>query len=478
MRTELVSLDAVEIAELIHTGQVSCVDVMTEFLDRIDRLNPSVNAIVGMADRAESMRAAEMRDRELARGRSRGWMHGLPIAVKDLSAAKGLLWTEGSPLFADRVAGQDDLIVRRMKAEGAIVVGKTNTPEFGLGSQTYNTVYGTTRNPYDTTRTPGGSSGGAAAALALRMLPVADGSDNMGSLRNPAAFTNVLGFRPSWGRVPHEGFQPQLSTAGPMGRAVADIAALLATLAGQDRGSALCLDGRLTLDGEDVGGTRIPRVPARDFTGTRIGWVGDYDGYLITEPGVLDVCRGALDALERLGCVVQDVAPVFPMSRVWETYLVCRWWGVLGRRDLLSVREHLKPELLWELEHATQLRLSDVDAAVEARAHWYLAVCELFERVDFVVAPSAQVFPFDAATHWPRSIAGRTMDTYHRWMETVVPWTLAGVPVMGMPAGFDARGLPMGVQLIGPPRADLAVLQLAQAYERATHWVRDRPPPA
>ncbi|TCO54740.1 amidase [Actinocrispum wychmicini] len=468
---DIVHLDALELSALIKTGQVSCVEVMRAYLDHIDRVNPQVNAIVGMLDRAELDRQARQRDQQLADGQYLGWMHGFPLAVKDLVSVAGLLWTQGSPLFADRIGEQDDLIARRMRAAGAIMVGKTNSPEFGLGSQTYNPVFGTTLNPYDPTRTAGGSSGGTAAALALRMLPVADGSDYGGSLRNPAAFTNVLGFRPSWGRVPRADFLPQLGTAGPMGRTVADVAALLEVLAGPDPSVPLSLDA-------DPAVFRPP-LPARDFTGTRIAWVGDFDGHLATEPGVLDLCRTTFSAFESVGCVVEEALPAFPMDRVWHAFQVWRWWNTLWMRELYddeATRGALKPELVWEIERGIELTVADISAAVDTRLAWYQALEAMFERYDFILAPSAQVFPFDAKVPWPSEVDGRPMDTYHRWMETVAPWSLAGVPVMGMPAGFDPRGLPMGVQLVGRPRDDLGVLQLAQAYEQCTQWVRDHPP--
>jgi amidase len=399
-------------------------------------------------------------------------LHGLPFAVKDLAAAKGLLWTEGSPVYAQRVADVDELYVRRVKDAGAIVVGKTNVPEFGLGSQTYNPVYGATATPYDTERTAGGSSGGAAAALALRLLPVADGSDYLGSLRNPAAFCNVLGFRPSFGRVPTPGFVAHPSVVGPMGRTVDDVAALLNVLAGAHDSAPLSL-----------GAETLAPLPAheRGWRGTRIAWVGDFGGYLATEAGLLDVCRTALQVFADLGCEVREAVPEYPPEQVWSTVLTWRRWSVLQRHNLYAdpvTRAQLKPEIVWEIEHGLRLSALDVARVETARIDWYNAVLRFLDTYDFVVAPSAQVFPFPLTTHWPSEIDGRPMDSYHRWMETVAPWSMTGLPVLGMPAGFDGRGLPAGVQLVGRPRADIEVLQLAKAYEQRTNWVRDHPPPA
>jgi amidase len=457
---------AVELADRIRRRQVSCVEVMGAYLDRIAALNPRVNAIVAMRDPDELMRAAAARDDQLARGEYLGWLHGFPFAVKDLAAAEGLLWTEGSPIYADRVADVDDLFVRRIKEAGAIVVGKTNVPEFGLGSQTYNRVYGPTATPYDTARTAGGSSGGAAAALALRLLPVADGSDYLGSLRNPAAFCNVLGFRPSFGRVPVPGFVAHPSVVGPMGRTVDDVAALLGVLAGADDSAPLSIDATTP-------------VEERDWRGTRIAWVGDFGGHLATEPGLLDVCRKALTAFESLGCRVEEAVPDYPPERIWSAVLTWRWWSVLKRHDLYAdpvTRAELKPEVVWEIEHGLTLSALDVARVEVARIEWYDAALRFLDTYDFIVAPSTQVFPFEHATHWPAEIDGRPMDSYHRWMETVAPWSMTGLPILGMPAGFDDRGLPAGIQLVGRPRADADVLSLAKAYEGATNWVRDRPP--
>lgn len=461
---------AVELSGLIHRREVSCVDVMIAHLAQIERYNPVVNAIVGLRDREGLLAEAGARDEELSAGHSRGWMHGFPHAIKDLAAAKGLPYTSGSPIFAHRIAQTDDLIVRRIRAAGAIIIGKTNTPEFGLGSQTYNSVWGTTATPYDLSRTAGGSSGGGAAALAARMVPVADGSDNMGSLRNPPAFNNVVGFRPSWGRIPEPGFIPYGEVSGPMGRTTGDVARLLATMAGPDPSSPLGID-------EDPAFLAIDLD--RGFRGTRIAWVGDWDKYLAMEPGVLTLCESAIATFERLGCHVELALPNFPPQDIWESYLTWRSWGNLRHVDLYedrATRELMKPELIWEIERGLGLNAVDLTRAANTREAWYAAVVQMFAAYDYVLAPSTQVFPFDKSVHWPATIDGRPMDTYHRWMETVAPWTMTGHPVAALPAGFDARGLPTGIQVIGRRHADHAVLQLALAYEQASPWTHRMPP--
>ncbi|MEO7079614.1 MAG: amidase [Rhodococcus sp. (in: high G+C Gram-positive bacteria)] len=470
--SDLVMRDALELSGMIKRREVSCVETMTTYLDHIELHNGTVNAIIALRDREELLDEAKVRDRQLADGHYLGWMHGFPHAVKDLSAVEGLPFTSGSPIFADRVADTDDLFVKRIKSAGAIIVGKTNTPEFGFGSQTYNPVWGTTVSPYDTSRTAGGSSGGAAASLALRMLPVADGTDYMGSLRNPAAFNNVVGFRPSWGRIPESGFIAQGAVSGPMGRSVADVAHLLSTMAGPDANAPLGID-------EDP--EIFTRSLERNFRGARIAWVGDWDGYLATEPGVLDICESSFETFRQIGCTVESALPDYKPEDIWELFLKWRWWAQLGMVDLYDdprTRALMKPEMLWEMENAVTLSALDVTKAAAARNSWQTSLTKMFETYDFILAPSAQVFPFDKDTHWPESIAGRPMDTYHRWMETVVPWTMTGVPVAAMPVGFDPRGLPMGVQIIGRHGADRAVLQLAYAYEQATQWVRSVLPPA
>jgi amidase len=463
---ELVELGAVELAGRIAAREVSCVEVMATYLDRIDALNPQVNAIIARPDRAEPMAEAGDRDRAIEEGPV-GPLHGLPFAVKDLAEVAGQPWTAGSPVHRDRIGAVDDPFVARIRAAGAIFIGRTNVPELGLGSQSYNPVWGTTTNPYDPGRTAGGSSGGAAAALAMRMLPVADGSDYLGSLRNPAAFCNVLGFRPSRGRVPKRGFVAQLSESGPMGRSVADIALLLSVMAGPDPAAPLARTDELDLTGLE---------PA-DLRGARVGWVGDLGGRLATEPGILELGRAAADALGGLGAEVVELVPEFDFDRLWEALLVWRQWGMAESAPLLA-DGRIKAEARWEIEQGLALTTTRIADAMVVRQAWYDAVRELFDGFDALVAPSAQVFPFPADVHWPAEVGGRPMDSYHRWMETVAPWSMAGVPVLGMPAGFDPRGLPTGVQLIGAPGADRRVLEIGLAYERATGWVERVPPSA
>jgi amidase len=475
---DLTAIPAAELSAAIHARTVSCREVVTAHYDRIAARNPALHALVAVRDRDDALAEAAVCDDELVAGRSRGWMHGFPHAVKDLTDAAGLPTTMGSRLFADRIAAGDSLLVQRMRAAGCLVIAKSNVPEFGLGSHTFNDVYGVTRNPFDPTRTAGGSSGGAAVALATGMVPVADGSDYMGSLRNPAGWCDVVGFRPSQGRVPSypstDAYLAQLATDGPMGRNALDVALLLGTQAGADPRAPLALPGRL--DGLD-GVAAARRTLAGDPSGVRIGWLSDLDGHLATEPGILAVCQAALARLGALGARVEPARFGLPPEQVWEAWLV--WRALLVSATLSSAvrtasdRALVKPEALWELDRGVALTGAAIAAASAVRTAFFRDTLRLFDAVDVLALPSAQVWPFPVEQRWPDRIGGRAMDTYHRWMEVASYATFAGLPAISVPAGFDERGLPMGLQLIGRPGADVEVLRLAHAYD----GVRPQRPP-
>jgi amidase len=470
---ELTALTASQLSAAIRQGHTSCAEVMQAYLSHIHRHNPVYNAVVSMVDDEYALAQARSADQALARSDYWGWMHGMPHAVKDLASANGLHVCWGSPLYANFVATEDELHISRIRAQGAIFIGKTNTPEFGLGSQSYNPVHGVTGCAYNPKLTSGGSSGGAACGLATHMLPVADGSDMMGSLRNPGAFNNVVGFRPSQGRVPSvpsdDLFYMQLSTDGPMGRNVEDTIRLLGTMSGFDPRSPLSRAD--TLPGYDS------HIPA-ELKGYRIGWMGDYNGYLPTEPGLLELCRTALNGLEQAGVVVEECQPDYDMGRLWQTWLTFRHWSMGGDLKLYDnpeTRRQLKPELVWEIEGSFAMPAARVHDAAVARADWYRSLLVLFDSYDILALPTAQVFPFPKEIHWPGSIAGKQMDTYHRWMEVVIGGTLAGLPVVNLPAGFDSTGRPMGMQFIGRMGQDQRVLEFAMSYERVTDYLQRRP---
>jgi len=467
-------LDATTLADAIRRRQVSCVEVMTAYLAHIEKLNPRVNAIVALQDRAALLAQSEARDRQLARGELPGPLHGLPLAVKDLMPVKGIRMTMGSPILKDFIPDADAIMVERLRKAGAVFIGKTNTPEFGLGSHTYNPVYGITRNAYDQSRSAGGSSGGAAVALALRMLPVADGSDYGGSLRNPAGWNNVFGFRTSFGLVPTEaldGWLPSMGVVGPMARNVPDLAMLLSIQAGYDARAPLSMSGD--------GGVFQRRLEA-DPKGKRIAWSGDFRGYLPFEPGVLEVCKSALKVFESLGCIVEEAQPDYSIDAVWRAWLKLRAWqaggALLAYYNDPARRALLKPEAVFEVESGLKLTAFDISAASTVRTQWYQAVRRFFGKYDYFIVPTAQLFPFDADLHWPQQIAGTQMHTYHEWMKCVLPITMSGCPALAAPAGFSDRGLPMGIQIVGPNHAELACLQLAYAYDTATNWSARRLP--
>ncbi|CUA88057.1 Asp-tRNAAsn/Glu-tRNAGln amidotransferase A subunit or related amidase [Chelatococcus sambhunathii] len=464
---ELCRLDAGTLARLVKRRDVSAREVIGAFLDHIAAINPTYNAIVSLRPRADILAEADAADAALARGEAAGPLHGLPQAIKDLAPTKGLTTTFGSPLFADFVPPADAIAVARMRAAGAIIIGKTNTPEFGLGSHTYNPVFGATRNAYAPARTAGGSSGGAAVALATRMLPVADGSDFGGSLRNPAAYNNIFGFRPSQGRVPSlpapEGFFTQLGTEGPMARNAADLARLLSVQAGHDPRAPLSLDG----SGHDY-----EAALDTDLKGKRIAWLGDLSGHLAMEDGILALCEGGLRLSADAGLVVEPHVPAFDFEALWQAFVALRHFMVGGKLKALyddpEKREKLKFAVRWEIEGGQRLSAYALYEASTVRSAWYASVLRLFEHFDYLALPTAQVFPFPLEEEWPQTIAGRTMDSYHRWMEVVAPVTLSGCPAVSVPVGFNAAGLPMGMQLVGRPRDDLSVLQLVRAYEQVS----------
>jgi amidase len=472
--SDIIDMDALALSRAIQTKQLSCVEVMNATLDRIEELNPKVNAIVSLQDRGSLVQQAKTRDEQLARGEYLGWMHGFPHAVKDLAATKGIRTTQGSRIFKDFVPTADAIMVERLRRAGAIIIGKTNTPEFGLGSNTYNDVFGKTLNAYDQSKTSGGSSGGAGVALALHMLPVADGSDHGGSLRNPAAFNNVFGFRTSYGRVPAQGldmFYAWMGVQGPMARTVPDLAMLLSVQAGYD--------ARMPLSNRQDPAQFTQNLKL-DFKGTRIAWSGDFGGLIPFEPGVLELCQSALKSFEALGCTVERAWPDYPTERIFPTWRKLRAWQAgTALKDYYNdpaKRALMKQEAQFEVESGQKLSAFEVYDASAARTAWYQAVRTFFEKYDYFVLPAGQVFPFDATLDWPKSIAGKTMDTYHRWMEVMIPVTMAAATAIAVPAGFNTNGLPMGLQIMGPNHGEFALLQLAHAYDEATGWVKKRPP--
>ncbi len=459
----LSTVSAASLLSDLRSGALSAETLMQETLARIAEVNPKINAIVALREADDLLAEARKSDGS----ESRGPLHGLPIAIKDLMDVKGIVSSHGSPKFANFVPEKDDLVAARMRAAGAILIGKTNTPEFGLGSHTFNPVYGATGNPYAPELSCGGSSGGAAAALATGMLALADGSDMMGSLRNPAGWCNVYGFRPSFGRVPSEpigdNFLHQLATLGPMARSPADIAILLDVMSGPDP--------RLPHRADNT-----PAAPLKPLyiKGMRIGWLGDWGGAFPTEPGILDLSREALAVFEKLGATVEEVAPPFSADALWESWIDLRSWSVAAGLQLLE-REVLKDTAIWELDRGLTMSAMEVHRASVIRSDWFKAAATLFEQYDALVLPTAQVWPFDVNKPYPTEINGIAMDTYHRWMQVVTPVSLLGLPALAVPAGFGDSGLPAGIQIFGPRDSDLKILGMGETYHETTGWPGKRP---
>jgi amidase len=465
---ELCFRTATDLAAAVRRREISAREVVTAHLEQIERVDPSVNAIVTLvADRALEEAAAA--DDRLASGAEPGPLHGLPVAHKDLHDTAGIRTTYGSPLFADHIPGRDHLVVERLRSAGAITIGKTNVPELGMGSHTVNPVFGATRNPYDLSRSAGGSSGGAGAALACGMQPIADGSDTGGSLRNPASFNNVVGLRPSPGRVPSwpdKAPWGQLSVKGPMARTVADVALTLSVLAGPDPRSPLALE---TPGAAFTGGLDS------DVRGLRVAWSPDLGGSVPVDPEVRHVVRDAVEVFAALGCEVEETCP--DLSGADEAFLIQRAWQMeLAYGPLLDEhRQRMSPDVVWNIEEGRKLAGPDLGRAQLLQAQLFHRVREFFQTYDLLLLPVSQVAPFDVELAHPARVDGTRMETYLDWMRSAYLITMTGCPALSVPAGFTPAGLPVGVQVVGPHRRDLSVLRAGYAFEQATLVGERRP---
>ena len=460
---------AVDLAGRIARRELSAREVMTAHLRQIERLNPTVNAIVSGLAPEQALALADEADRALAAGEAVGPLHGLPIAFKDNNDAVGFPTTYGSPLFVDNVVKRDALVVARLKRAGALGIGKTNVPEFGLGSHTFNPVFGATRNPYDLTKSAGGSSGGAGAALACGMLPIADGSDMGGSLRNPGNFNNVVGFRPSPGVVPAwPAAAPWigLSVKGPLARTVADVALLLSVMAGGDPRDQAALD---------LAPDHFTRPLARDFRGVRVAWCPDLNG-LPLDPRVRTVLDAQRRVFDDLGCVVEEATP--DLADADRIFLDLRaFLEASAHADLLRQhRDRIKPEAVWNIEEGLKLSAVDVGRAMARQAALYERVRRFMEDYEYLLCAVNQVPPFPLEWRYPTEIAGVPMEHYIAWMKSAYWITVTRLPAISVPCGFTPDGLPVGIQLVGRFRADFDVLQLAYAFEGATRVGERRPP--
>ena len=457
MTSDICQLSAVELARLIRAKGLSAREVVGAHLAQIERVNPGVNAIVTLvADQA--LERARLADEAFARGDAVGPLHGLPIAHKDLQPTQGIRTTFGSPIYRDFVPAEDSLLVERLRHAGAIVVGKTNTPEFGAGSQTFNPVFGSTLNPYDRTKTCGGSSGGAAVALATGMLPIADGSDMGGSLRNPASFCNIVGLRPSPGRVPTwptATAWSTLSVDGPMGRSVADVALLLSAMAGPDARSPISLSDS---------GSVFAAPLDRGFKGVRIAWWKNLGGVPV-DRRVRDVVNAQRSVFESHGCIVDDAEPDFTdFDPVFKTVRALAFvTGVAPR--VAGHREQVKETILWEIDRGERLTAAEIAWAETKRSELYDRMRRFMKRYDFFVLPSTQVPPFDVNRPYVTEIDGVAMETYIDWMKSCYYISLVGNPAISVPCGFTPEALPVGLQIVGRHRDDWGLLQMAHAFE-------------
>jgi amidase len=466
--TAVADLPATEQAALLRAGAVSAAEVVREHLGRIEQCNGAVNAVVTVVPERALAAAAEA-DRRRAAGEPLPPLHGLPIAHKDLVDTAGVRTTYGSPSFADHVPAADELLVSRIRAAGAIMVGKTNTPEWGAGSHTFNPIFGPTRNPWDTSRSAGGSSGGAAAALACRMVALADGSDLGGSLRNPAAWNGVIGLRPTPGVVPSwPSDSPWLpfSVDGPMARTAADVALLLRAMAGPDpraplsqRAASLDLDGPLDAD----------------LRGRRVAWSRSLGGLPI-DPAVAAALEPAVAGLTDLGLdVTEDEPDLAGADAAFETWRAFGYALSLGELyDTDAGR--MKATVRWNVERGRALTVSDLTTATRLHAELHARALAFFERYDYLACPVTQVEPFPVEMEYPDVVAGVPMGSYLEWMRVCSRISVTGCPAISIPAGMSANGLPAGLQLVARPFAERALLEAAYAIDARTGYSRLVPP--
>ncbi len=458
-------------ASLLRTRQISARELMAAHLEQIKRVNSKINAIVAKLDDDKCLSLADAADQRIASGEKVGPLHGLPIAFKDLEAAVGFPCTQGSPIFRKEMPAEDTVLVERLRKAGALAIGKTNVPEFGMGSHTYNKVYGTTLNPYDVAKSAGGSSGGAGAALAAGLLPLADGSDLGGSLRNPANFNNIVALRPTVGLVPSAPnplpFLP-FTVKGPMARSVSDAAILLSVMAGADPRDPGCYPSDPLVFDKPLD------CSLRDL---RVAWCPDLGG-LPLDRRVRSVLEKQRQTFEDLGCIVEEACP--DLSTADKIFLDLRMWmssNVLGPL-LERHRGEMKPEAVWQIESGARLSARDIAAAMIQHGELLERMRRFQEKYEFLLCAVNQLPPFDAELDWPHEIEGVKMEHYLAWMKSAYWISTTFRPAISVPAGFTSEGLPVGIQIVGRHRDDLGVLQIAYTFEQATGFGRRRPPVA
>ena len=464
---DIVLLSANQLTEKIRLKELSAEEVLRAHLEQIDLFNSSLNAIVTLCPDL-ALESARKIDKSISNNDPIGPLAGLPIAHKDLVVTQGIKTTYGSPIFSDFIPQEDALIVQRLKHAGAVTIGKTNTPEFGAGSQTFNTVFGETLNPYDITKTCGGSSGGAAVALAARMIPIADGSDTGGSLRNPASFCNVVGLRTSPGRVPvypsKISWSP-ISVQGPMARTVSDCALMLSAISGPDPRVPISISEP---------GQRFLGSLDRDFTGTRIAWSKQL-GDLPIDNRINETISKSLHHFESLGCNIEEATP--DLSSADQIFKVWRGWGREINEGVLlrENRDLLKDTMIWDIEQGVDLSGPDIGWAESERTALFLRMHAFMDQYEFILCPVTQVPPFDVNQPFISEINGVKMGSFIDWMKSCYYITITGHPAISVPCGFTENGLPVGIQIVGRYRDDFGVLQLAKAFEEATRFWQHLP---
>ena len=436
-------------------------EIVKIFYKKINQKNSELNAIISKIPYRNLKRQIALSEKRRLANKRLSPLDGFPIAIKDLEETKGITTTSGSEIFRNNIPHIDSPMVHNLKKAGCIIIGKTNVPEFGIGSQTYNNIFGSTKNPYNTTLTSGGSSGGAAAAVSSGMLPFADGSDMMGSLRNPASFCSVFGFRPTPGLIPSKAKNnifPKLSTLGPIGRTTKCLAYLLDAQVGNFVKSK---------ENKTLFSKIVDKFHNKDI---KIAWLGDFNGSYLYENEIKEICEKFLQNLENSQFNIECLIPKFPSEMIWESWINLR--SLILKKDLSDIikdknkASYLKPEIQWEIERAISISDLDFEDAISKREKWKIYINSLFTKFDLLALPSTQVFPFYERIKYPKEINGKKMDTYHRWMEVVVPSSLIGLPTISFPCGFNTKGLPIGIQLIGKSGNDKKVLNISYLIEK------------
>ena len=465
---EIISKTATELTSLIKNKELKVIEIVKAFLKQIEEVNPKVNAVITLLSKEDILSKANSIDEGLSKGKNYGPLCGLPIAHKDMFSTKGIRTTFGSPIYKDYLPKFNSLIIDRMQNAGAITIGKTNTPEFAAGSQTFNKVFGATCNPYDMTKTCGGSSGGSAVSLATRMLPLADGSDMGGSLRNPASFCNVTGFRPSPGRVPDwptKNHYPPLSVSGPMARNIQDLALLMSVMSGPSSLNPFSIN--------ESGSVFLNNLN-RDFKNTRIAWspnLGDFE----VEHEIIDNIKKHLPLFENIGCTVEEAHPNFKdADDIFKTFRA--WLFYITYNDLLKTnREQIKETVIWNIEQGQKLTIEDIAKAENKFVRFYEKISKFFEKYDYLILPTCQVLPFDINQEYVTEINEKKMNTYLDWMKSNYYISTTRHPAISIPCGFSKSGLPIGLQIVGKSQADFSVLQLAYAFEQQTNYWKKVP---